>query len=118
MVSNIPWDGPISEVRVAKIDGEFKINPLKSDMGKASLDLIVAASFDNVMMVEGEADEVSENEIVEAIKYAHDAIKVQVEAQLKLAQIVGEKALIKRETISENEDPDLKVEIGNFIKCH
>lgn len=116
MVSNIPWDGPISEVRVAKIDGEFKINPLKSDMGKASLDLIVAASFDNVMMVEGEADEVSENEIVEAIKYAHDAIKVQVEAQLKLAQIVGEKALIKRETISENEDPDLKVEIGNFIK--
>jgi polyribonucleotide nucleotidyltransferase len=115
-VSDIPWNGPISEVRVAKIDGEFIINPVKSDIQRATLDLIVAASFDNVMMVEGEANEVSESEIVEAIKSAHEAIKVQVQAQLTLAQLVGEKALVKREIKSKEENIELKNEIYNFIK--
>ena len=115
-VSDVPWNGPISEVRVAKIDGELKINPLRSELENASLDLIVAASMDNVMMVEGEANEVSESEIVEAIKYAHEAIKVQVEAQLRLAALVGDKALIKRETIPAIDIPELKEEIGSLLK--
>ncbi|KXK40061.1 MAG: polyribonucleotide nucleotidyltransferase [Saprospiraceae bacterium] len=96
-VSDIPFDGPISEVRVAKIDGEYVINPERDRLAEATLDLIVAASLKDVMMVEGEASECQESELIEAIKVAHDAIKVQCEAQLALAQKVGDKALIKRE---------------------
>lgn len=115
-VSDIPWNGPISEVRVVKIDGELKINPSRTELQNATLDLIVAASMENVMMVEGEADEVSESEIVEAIKYAHDAIKIQVDAQLKLAQLVGEKATVKREIIPAPENKELKEEISFLAK--
>ncbi len=107
-VSDIPWDGPISEVRVAKIDGEYQINPKRDELENATLDLIVAATEDNVMMVEGEADEVSEIEIVEAIKIAHDAIKVQVKAQRDLAKLVGDKALVKRELEAQPDNSDLK----------
>lgn len=96
-VSDIPFDGPISEVRVAKIDGEYVINPERDRLAEATLDLIVAASLKDVMMVEGEASECQESELIEAIKVAHEAIKVQCEAQLALAQKVGDKALIKRE---------------------
>jgi polyribonucleotide nucleotidyltransferase len=114
-VSDIPWDGPISEVRVAKINGEYIINPNRNDLENASLDLIVAATKDNVMMVEGEADEVSEIDIVEAIKVAHDAIKIQVEAQLDLAKLVGDKALIKRELEESLTSTELKETIENMI---
>ncbi len=107
-VSDIPWAGPISEVRVCKIDGEYVINPSKSDLASASLDLIVAATLQDVMMVEGEADECSEQEIVEAIRVAHDAIKVQCQAQLDLAQQVGEKATVKREWIAEEVNEEVK----------
>ena len=107
-VSDIPWEGPISEVRVAKINGEYQINPNREELENATLDLIVAATMDNVMMVEGEAEEVSETEIVEAIKVAHDAIKIQVEAQLELAKLVGDKALIKRELEEQPDSPELK----------
>ncbi|MBR9919434.1 MAG: polyribonucleotide nucleotidyltransferase [Bacteroidetes bacterium] len=95
-VSDIPFQGPISEVRVALIKGEYVINPHRSDLEEAELDVIVAATMDNVMMVEGEADECSEKQLVEAIKIGHDAIKVQIEAQLDLAKQVGEKAAVKR----------------------
>ncbi len=96
-VSDIPWEGPISEVRVAKIDGNFVVNPKKGDLEGATLNVIVAATIDNVMMVEGEAKECQEHELVEAIKTGHEAIKTQCQAQLDLAQLVGEKATVKRE---------------------
>ena len=115
-VSDIPFDGPISEVRVAKKDGEYIINPLRADLKDVTLDLIVAATMDNVMMVEGEADEVSEVEIVEAIKFAHEAIKVQIEAQLELAKLVGDKALIKREVPEAQSNEELKAEIKKEIE--
>jgi len=114
-VSNIPFGGPISEVRVIKTEGELKINPLKKDLETATLDLIVAATSENVMMVEGEGDEVAESEIVEAIKFAHEAIKVQINAQLELAKLVGDKALVKREVPEANSNEDLKKEIENSL---
>ncbi len=95
-VSDIPWAGPLSEVRVAKIDGQYKVNPHRTELESATLDIIVAATLDNVMMVEGEADECSEQELIDAIKVAHEAIKTQCSAQLDLAQKVGEKATVKR----------------------
>ncbi|NNF35389.1 MAG: polyribonucleotide nucleotidyltransferase [Saprospiraceae bacterium] len=105
-VSDIPWAGPISEVRVAKIDGEYVVNPSKSSLAEATMDIIVAATMDDVMMVEGEAHECQESELIEAIKVGHEAIKVQCQAQLDLAGKVGEKATVKREppVIEENEE--------------
>ena len=106
-VSDIPISEVLSEVRVGKIDGEYVVNPSRSAMEKATLDVIVAATMDNVMMVEGEADECSEAELVEAIKIGHEAIKVQCEAQLALAKLVGEKAT-KREVELPAEDEAIK----------
>jgi len=105
-VSDIPFSGPISEVRVAKIGGKYVVNPDRTALEGATLDIIVAASMDNVMMVEGEGKEVAEIELVEAIKVGHDAIKVQVQAQLDLAAKVGEKATVKRviEPAPENDE--------------
>lgn len=96
-VSDIPFAGPISEVRVARIDGEFVINPNRSDLTNADIDIIVAATMENVMMVEGEMQEVPEADLVAAIKAGHEAIKVQCQAQLELAQKVGGKAVTTRE---------------------
>jgi polyribonucleotide nucleotidyltransferase len=110
-VSDIPWAGPISEVRVAKINGEYVINPQRTQLEEASLDLIVAATMDNVMMVEGEGDECQESEIIEAIKVAHDAIRVQCQAQLDLAAKIGEAATVKRETEVIETDAELFSEI-------
>ncbi len=88
-VSDINFGGPISEARVAKINGEFVVNPLKSTMVDAELDILVGATMDNVTMVEGEAKECSEADLIEAIKVGHEAIKVQCKAQLELAEKVG-----------------------------
>lgn len=101
-VSDIPFAGPISEVRVARVDGKFLVNPKHSEMENADMDFIVAATMDNVMMVEGEANECAENDLIEAIKIAHDAIKVQCQAQLELAKKVGDKASNKREIVCPN----------------
>ncbi|MCF8297071.1 MAG: polyribonucleotide nucleotidyltransferase, partial [Saprospiraceae bacterium] len=106
-VSNIPFNGPISEVRVARINGEYKINPAISEMPEADLDLIVAASYDNIMMVEGEMKEVGEDAMMEAIKVAHEAIKIQCTVQLELAAMV-QKANPKREYCHEENDDELK----------
>jgi polyribonucleotide nucleotidyltransferase len=107
-VSNIPYAGPISEVRVAKVNGEYLVNPPKSKLDDPDLEIIVAATMDNVMMVEGEAEECSEMELIEAIKTGHEAIKVQCQAQLDLAEKVGEKATVKRPAILEEEDEEVK----------
>lgn len=107
-VSDIPFDGPISEVRVAKINGKYVINPERDQLSSADLDLIVAATMKDVMMVEGEANECQESDIIEAIKVAHEAIKVQCEAQLALAKLVGDKALVKREIVVPEVDTELK----------
>jgi polyribonucleotide nucleotidyltransferase len=115
-VSDIPWDGPISEVRVAKIGGKYVINPERQDLKNADIDLIVAATMRDVMMVEGEANECSEHELVEAIKIAHDAIKVQCQAQLDLAGMVGEKATVKRTLAAEEVDEVLKTRITELAK--
>jgi polyribonucleotide nucleotidyltransferase len=111
MVSDIPWDGPISEVRVAKINGEYHVNPNKDLLADASLNVIVGATIKDVTMVEGEAKECSEAELIEAIKIGHEAIKVQCEAQKELAQKVGGKALQKREV----ELPVVHEELNAFI---
>jgi len=118
-VSDIPFNGPISEVRVARINGEFVINPNVEDLESADLDLIVAASLDNINMVEGEMKEISEVVMLEAIKFAHEAIKVQCQAQLDLAQMV-EKAKTKREYSHETHDEDLKASVkeATYQKCY
>ncbi len=118
-VSDIPFNGPISEVRVARINGEFIINPGLSLLGDAELELIVAGTEDNIMMVEGELKEVSEATMLEAIKVAHEAIKIQCKAQVELAEMV-EKAKTKREYSHENNDADLKAKIEKetFDKCY
>ena len=114
-VSDIPISETLSEVRVAKIDGEYVVNPKRSELSKASLDIIVAATMKNVMMVEGEADECSEQELVEAIKLGHEAIKVQCEAQLELAKLVGDKA-IKREVEAPVENEEIKGKVASEVK--
>ena len=109
-VSDIPFHGPISEVRVAKIDGEYVVNPFLAQMENATLDLMVAATIENIMMVEGEMKEVSEAEMLEAMKIAHDAIKIQCQTQLDLAAEV-DKAKAKREYCHESSDDDLAKDI-------
>jgi polyribonucleotide nucleotidyltransferase len=106
-VSDIPFNGPISEVRVGRINGQFVINPSISDMVNADLDIIVAASMENIMMVEGEMKEVSEDDMIAALKFAHEAIKLQCQVQIELASHV-EKSLKKREYCHETNDPEFK----------
>ena len=102
-VSDIPFNGPISEVRVAKIDGQLKINPPTSELERATLDLIVAANANDINMVEGEMKECQEAEVVEALKFAHEAIKLQCAAQKELEAKVGktEKRTYNHETHDE-----------------
>ncbi len=118
-VSDIPFNGPISEVRVAMINGEYVINPSLSQMEEADLEMMVAASMDNIMMVEGEMKEVSEQVMLQAIKEAHTAIKTQVQAQIELAEMV-EKAKTKREYCHETNDEALKVQVkeATYQKCY
>jgi polyribonucleotide nucleotidyltransferase len=88
-VSTIPIQEVISEVRVSRIDGKFKINPTRAEMEKSDLDFIIAATEKNIMMVEGEAKECSEEDLLQALQLAHDAIKIQIKAQLELREMVG-----------------------------
>lgn len=112
-VSDIPFGGPISEVRVARIDGKFVINPSMADKAKADIDLIVAASLDNILMVEGEMKEVSEDEMLEALRLAHEAIKIQCQAQIELGKEVGK--TVKRTYDHEKKDENLKAELWNLL---
>ena len=108
-VSDIPFNGPISEVRVIRIDNDFIINPAPEQIENSDIDLIVGASADSVAMVEGEMDEVSEKEMIDAIKFAHEAIKVQCEIQKELERET--KSTEKREYSHERHDNDLKNQV-------
>ena len=117
-VSDIPFEGPISEVRVARIDGQLKINPNFSEMAKADIDIMVAATYDNIMMVEGEMKEVSEAEMLEAIKFAHEEIKKHCKVQMELTEAVGK--TVKRTYCHEENDEELRKAIEAFCydRCY
>ena len=108
-VSDIPFHGPISEVRVARIDGKFVINPTFSELEKSDIDMMVAATYENIMMVEGEMKEVSEAEMLEALKVAHTEIKKHCKAQMELMEMVGKTT--KRTYCHEVNDEDLRAAI-------
>ncbi len=113
-VSDIPFNGPISEVRVARIDGQFVINPTFEQLERADMELMVGATYDNIMMVEGEMDEVSEADLLAALKAAHDAIKEQCKAQIELAEMAGK--TVKREYCHEVNDEELRADVK--AKCY
>lgn len=113
-VSDIPFNGPISEVRVARVDGKFIVNPTFSQLEQADMDIMVGATIDNIMMVEGEMQEVSEAEMLEAIKFAHEAIKLQCQAQLELMEQCGK--TVKRTYCHETNDEDLRKDV--WAKCY
>ena len=113
-VSDVPFNGPISEVRVARINGQFVLNPTIAQLETADMDIMVGATLDNIMMVEGEFKEVSEAEMLEAIKVAHEAIKVQCQAQIELMEAVGK--TVKREYSHETNDEDLRKDV--WAKCY
>ncbi|APU68918.1 polyribonucleotide nucleotidyltransferase [Christiangramia flava] len=117
-LSDIPFETPISEVRVARINGEFVINPSAEQLEESDIDMMVGASADSVMMVEGEMDEVSEEEMAEAIKFAHEAIKVQCAAQVKLAEAFGKKETREYEVADTDEDIEKKVFDATYQKAY
>lgn len=111
-LSDLPFECPISEVRVGRVDGELIINPTMEQLKNSDIDMVIGASEDSVMMVEGEMGEISEEEMVEAIKFAHEAIKVQCAAQVKLAEAFGKKET--REYDPEAEDEELQKKIHDM----
>ncbi len=111
-LSDFPFECAISEVRVGRINGEFIINPSRAQLDESDIDMVIGASQDSVMMVEGEMDEISEEEMTEAIKFAHEAIKVQCAAQIRLAEAFGKKEV--REYEGEREDEDLQKKIHDM----
>ncbi len=113
-VSDIPFNGPISEVRVARINGEFKLNPTFKELANADMDIIVAATTENIMMVEGEMEEVQEEDLLNAMKFAHEAIKVHCEAQIELTKMVGKET--KRTYCHEENDEELRKDV--WAKCY
>ena len=116
-VSDIPFEGPISEVRVGRINGEFIINPSAQQLAESDMDIMVGASKEFVAMVEGEMDEVSEKDMADAIHFAHEAIKVQIEAQERLREKVG-KTIRSYEVPQENEEVAKKIYDFCYDKCY
>jgi len=117
-LSDFPFECPISEVRVARVNGEFVINPSRVQLADSDLEMMIGASADSVMMVEGEMDEVSEEEMADAIKFAHEAIKVQIEAQVRLAEAFGKKEVREYETAEVNEDLEKRIHDMAYDKCY
>ncbi len=111
-LSDIPFETPISEARVGRVNGEFIVNPTLAQLAESDIDMMIGASADSVMMVEGEMDEISEEEMAEAIKFAHEAIKVQCAAQVRLAEAFGKKET--REYEPEREDEELAKKIHDM----
>ncbi len=117
-LSDFPFECPISEVRVARVNGEFVINPSRAQLVDSDLEMMIGASADSVMMVEGEMDEVSEEEMADAIKFAHEAIKIQVAAQVRLAEAFGKKEVREYETAEVNEDLEQRIHALAYDKCY
>lgn len=113
VVSDIPFNGPISEVKVGRIEGQFVINPSVSDLERSDMELMVAATLENILMVEGEMKEISENDLVKALQFAHEAIKNQCLAQIELAKKVGIWGE-KREYCHEVNDDELMKQVHDF----
>ena len=114
MVSDVPFEGPISEVRVARVDGQWVIDPTFEQIENADIELMVGATYDNIMMVEGEMNEVSEDELLEALKVAHAEIKKQCVAQMELMKEAGKET--KREYCHEVNDDELRADV--HAKCY
>ncbi|MBK8965469.1 MAG: polyribonucleotide nucleotidyltransferase [Saprospiraceae bacterium] len=114
--SDIPVEALFSEVRIARVDGKFVLNPDRSQVERADMDFIVAATKNDITMVEGEANECQEHDLIEALKIAHEAIRVQIDAQERLAELVGEKALVKRPLPEILENEDLKTLVEKHCK--
>jgi len=117
-LSDFPFECPISEVRVARLDGKLIINPSRAQLEESDIDMVVGASADSVMMVEGEMDECSEEEMVEAIKFAHQAIKDQIKAQVQLAEDFGKKEVREYEQEEENEALEKQIHQAAYDKCY
>ena len=117
-LSDFPFECAISEARVARVNGEFVINPSRAQLAESDLDMMIGASADSVMMVEGQMDEISEEEMADAIKFAHEAIKVQVAAQLRLAEAFGRKEVREYDTAETNEDLEKRVHDMAYEKCY
>ena len=117
-LSDFPFECAISEARVARVDGAFVINPSRAQLAASDIDMMIGASADSVMMVEGEMDEISEEEMADAIKFAHDAIKVQIDAQLRLAEAFGKKEVREYETAETNEDLQQRIHGMAYDKCY
>jgi polyribonucleotide nucleotidyltransferase len=117
-ISDIPFNGPISEVRVARINKEFIVNPSATQLKEADMDLMVGATYDNILMVEGEMKEVSEDVMIDGLKVAHEAIKVHCKAQMEFAEELGKK--VKREYSHEENDEDLRKKVWDetYAKCY
>ncbi|ANW97047.1 polyribonucleotide nucleotidyltransferase [Wenyingzhuangia fucanilytica] len=117
-LSDIPFETPISEARVGRINGEFVINPTRAQLAESDIDMMIGASADSVMMVEGEMDEISEEEMADAIKFAHEAIKVQCAAQVKLAEAFGKKETREYTQAEENEELAARIKELTYDKCY
>jgi polyribonucleotide nucleotidyltransferase len=117
-LSDLPFETPISEARVARINGEFVINPTRAQLEESDIDMMIGASAESVMMVEGEMDEISEEEMADAIKFAHESIKVQCAAQVKLAEAFGKKETREYAVADENEELAEKINGLAYDKCY
>ena len=117
-LSDFPFECAISEARVARIDGQFVINPSRAQLAESDIDMMIGASADSVMMVEGEMDEISEEDMADAIKFAHEAIKVQIAAQLRLAEAFGKKEVREYETAEANEELEKRIHDMAYDKCY
>tara|TARA_Y100001970_G_scaffold36563_2_gene45167 strand:- start:2970 stop:5090 length:2121 start_codon:yes stop_codon:yes gene_type:complete len=117
-LSDIPFEYPISEVRVARLNGKFIINPSREELSESDIDIMVGASYESVSMVEGEFDEISEEEMTDAIKFGHEAIKVQIDAQNELVKAVGKKETREYEEATEDEDLLQKIHSKCYEKCY
>ncbi len=117
-LSDFPFECAISETRVGRINGEFIINPTRTQLEESDIDMMIGASADSVMMVEGQMDEISEEEMADAIKFAHEAIKIQIAAQLRLAEAFGKKEVREYETAEKNEDLEKKIHDLAYDKCY
>jgi polyribonucleotide nucleotidyltransferase len=111
-LSDIPFEYPISEVRVARVDGMFVVNPSREQLNSSDIDIMIGASEDSVAMVEGEFDEISEEEMLDAIAFGHEAIKDQIKAQIALVEAVGKKEI--RSYDEEDKDDSLESEIHKY----